>query len=257
MFEDSNFRSSINMSGVNSINWARIVFQIVYYFNCFFKMNSINEKINFSVPTGNFGDIYAGYVAKKMGLPIDKLIIATNKNDILKRVIKTGNYKPLKVEHTISPSMDIQVASNFERLIFDIHSCSSEKTLILMKNLIETGEFKIEKKELEKIKENFVSESLSEEDTKLIIKETYKNHGILIDTHTAVGVGVLKKISPKGNNVALATAHPSKFSDVVMQATNIKPELPDNLDDILLKKEKYDVLPKDLNMVKDYILKRI
>ena len=119
MFADKNFCKSINMSGVNSINWARIVVQIVYYFFSYFKIEKNRKKINFSVPTGNFGDIYAGYIAKKMGLPINKLIIATNNNDILKRVIKTGFYKPSKVKHTVSPSMDIQVASNFERLIFD------------------------------------------------------------------------------------------------------------------------------------------
>ena len=162
MFADKNFRSSINMSGVNSINWARIIFQIVYYYFSYFKIAKANEKINFSVPTGNFGDIYAGYVAKKMGLPINKLVIATNKNDILKRVVNTGYYQPLKVEHTVSPSMDIQVASNFERLIFDVNSCSSEKTLKLMNDLNERGQFKIEKEELKIIKDSFSSASLTE-----------------------------------------------------------------------------------------------
>ena len=141
------------MSGVNSINWSRIVVQIVYYFFSYFKVAKNDEKINFSVPTGNFGDIYAGYVAKKMGLPINKLIIATNSNDILKRVVNTGIYKPLKVEHTVSPSMDIQIASNFERLIFDVCCNNSKKTLRLMNNLNELGEFKLEHNELEKIKE--------------------------------------------------------------------------------------------------------
>jgi len=257
MFADKNFSKSINMSGVNSINWARIIFQIVYYFNCYFKICNVKEKINFSVPTGNFGGIYAGYVAKKMGLPINKLVIATNKNDILKRVVNTGHYKPLKVEHTVSPSMDIQVASNFERLIFDVNSCSSKKTLKLMNDLNERGEFKIEKAELKKIKDSFLSESLSEEETKSIISETYKNYGILIDPHTAVGIGVTKKISLEGNIVVLATAHPSKFSDVVMEATGIKPELPENLKNILVEKENYDKLPKDLEKVKNYILERM
>jgi len=169
MFADKHFSSTINMTGVNSINWSRIVVQIVYYFFSYFKITKENEKINFSVPTGNFGDIYAGYVAKKMGLPINKLIIATNNNDILKRTINSGIYKPLKVEHTISPSMDIQVASNFERLIFDVCSCNSNKTLKLMHDLNERGEFKLEKEELKKIKENFCSESLSEEETKSVI----------------------------------------------------------------------------------------
>jgi len=256
MFADENFRNSINMSGVNSINWARIVFQIVYYYFSYFKIAKGNEKINFSVPTGNFGDIYAGYIAKKMGLPINKLVIATNKNDILKRVVSTGYYKPLKVEHTVSPSMDIQVASNFERLIFDVNSCSSKKTLKLMRDLNERGQFKIEKEELKKIKDSFSSESLSEIETKSIISEMYKNHGILIDPHTAVGIGVMKKISLKGNTVVLATAHPSKFSDVTIEATGIKPELPENLRNILAEKENYDKLPKDLEKVKNYILER-
>ena len=257
MFSDKNFRNSINMAGVNSINWARIIFQIVYYYFSYFKIAKANEKINFSVPTGNFGDIYAGYIAKKMGLPINKLVIATNKNDILKRAINTGYYNPLKVEHTVSPSMDIQVASNFERLIFDVNSCSSEKTLKLMNDLNEYGQFKIEKEELKKIKDSFSSASLTEEETKSIISEMYKNYGILIDPHTAVGIGVTKKISLKGSAVVLATAHPSKFSEVVMEATGIKPELPENLRNILVEKENYDKLPKDLEKVKNYILERI
>ena len=126
MFTDKKFSSPINMSGVNSINWSRIIVQVVYYFFSYFKIVKDDEKINFSVPTGNFGDAYAGYIAKKMGLPINKLIIASNKNDILKRVINSGIYKPLQVEHTMSPSMDIQVASNFERLIYDV--CKLERT---------------------------------------------------------------------------------------------------------------------------------
>ena len=166
MFADQYFRNSINMSGVNSINWSRIIFQIVYYFFSYFRIAKKNEKINFSVPTGNFGDVYAGYVAKKMGLPINKLIIATNKNDILKRVIHTGIYKPMKVEHTISPSMDIQIASNFERLIFDVCLNDSQKTLNLMNSLKDKGEFKLEDSDLKKIKEIFLAESLSESETK-------------------------------------------------------------------------------------------
>ena len=257
MFADENFSNSINMSGVNSINWARIVIQIVYYFYSYFKIANKNERINFSVPTGNFGDIYSGYMAKKMGLPINKLIIATNKNDILKRVFNTGFYKPLKVEHTVSPSMDIQVASNFERLIFDVCCNNSKKTLKLMNNLNEFGEFKLEHNELEKIKENFFSESLSEKETKTVIQEVYKKQGILIDPHTAVAIGASKKISAQGNTIILATAHPSKFYDVVMKETNIKPELPENFKNILIDNEKYDKLPKNLKKIQSYILERI
>ena len=254
MFADKEFSNSINMTGVNSINWSRIVFQIVYYFFSYFKIARDDEKINYSVPTGNFGDIYAGYVAKKMGLPINKLIIATNSNDILKRVINTGVYKPLKVEHTVSPSMDIQVASNFERLIFDVCSSNSEKTIKLMKDLNEKGEFKLEKNELEKINKNFCSESLSEEETKSVIKDIYEKQKILIDPHTAVAIGVSKKMSLDGNTIILATAHPSKFSDTVMKATGIKPDLPENLKNILAEKEKYKKLPKDLKKIQNYIL---
>ena len=257
MFADKDFSKLINMSGVNSINWSRIVVQIVYYFFSYFKVANEDEKINFSVPTGNFGDIYAGYIAKKMGLPINKLIIATNSNDILKRTVNTGIYKPLKVEHTVSPSMDIQVASNFERLIFDVCSCNSNKTLKLMNDLNKLGELKLEKKELKKIRESFCSESLSEEETKSVINDVYKNQGMLIDPHTAVAIGAVNKISLEGNIVVLATAHPSKFPDVVMEGTSIKPELPENLKNILVEKEKYEKLPKDLKKIQNYILKRV
>ena len=257
MFADKEFNTSIKMSGVNSINWSRIVIQIVYYFFSYLKIGNEGKKINFCVPTGNFGDIYAGYVAKKMGLPINKLVIATNNNDILKRVIDTGVYKPLKVKHTISPSMDIQVASNFERLIFDICSCNSNETLKLMNDLNERGEFRISKDSLSKIKEHFLSESLSEEETKIVIKKIYKTEGILLDPHTAVAIGVANKLSLKEDTVVLGTAHPAKFSEAVMKETSKKPELPENLKKILNQKEKFVELPKDLKKVKDYILKKV
>ena len=257
MFSDKSFCKSINMSGVNSINWARIAIQIVYYFFSYFQVAKNNEKLNFSVPTGNFGDIYAGYIAKKMGLPINKLFVATNSNDILKRVINTGIYKPSTVKHTVSPSMDIQVASNFERLIFDINSNDANKTLSLMKDLNEKGEFKLEKEQLEKIKEDFCAASLSEKETKSVINRMYANQGVLIDPHTAIAIGIIDKISSNENIITLATAHPSKFSDVVNKETNVMPELPQNLRDILSKKEIFDKLDRDLEKVKNYILQRI
>ena len=192
-----------------------------------------------------------------MGLPINKLIIATNSNDILKRTVNTGTYKPLKVQHTVSPSMDIQIASNFERLVFDVCSNDSNKTLKLMNDLNKKGEFKLEKEELKKIKENFCSESLSEEETKSVIKEIYKNQKFLIDPHTAVAIGAVNKIPLEGDTVILATAHPSKFSDVVIKETGTRPELPENLKAILDKKEKYEKLPQDLKKIQNYILERI
>ena len=256
MFADKDFSASINMSGVNSINWARIMVQIIYYFYAYFKVSKNGEKINFSVPTGNFGDIYAGYIAKKMGLPIDKLIIATNSNDILKRVIESGIYKPLKVQHTVSPSMDIQVASNFERLIFDASLHNSDEVLKLMDNLAKYGEFELGKNILAKIKESFFSESLTEKETKNIIKETYKNYKVLIDPHTAVAIGAANKFKCKNKIVVLSTAHPAKFSDVVLSETKIKPELPENLKTILVKKEKFEKLPNELKKIKSYIFNR-
>ena len=257
MFSDKNFSTAINMSGVNSINWSRIVIQIVYYFYSYFKVAKEGEKINFSVPTGNFGDIYAGYVAKNMGLPINKLIIATNSNDILKRAINTGTYKPTAVQHTDSPRMDIQVASNFERLVFDVCSNDSNRILKLMNDLNKRGEFKLEKEELNKIKENFCSESLSDEETKSVIKELFKNQKTLIDPHTAIAIGAANKISLEEKTIVLATAHPSKFSDVVIKETGVKPQLPENLKNILDKKEKYEKLPKDIKEIQNYILERI
>ncbi len=257
MFADKEFSSSINMSAVNSINWSRIIAQVVYYFFSYLKIAKGKEKINFSVPTGNFGDIYAGYIAKEMGVPINKLIIASNSNDILTRVFNTGIYKPLIAKQTISPSMDIQVASNFERLIFDIHSKDSSETIKLMKDLKENGEFKINKENLNKIHQNFCSESLSDEETKLVINNFYKKEKILIDPHTAVGIGVANKISLKESIVVLGTAHPAKFSNVVMEETGKQPELPGKLKKILDQKEKYTELPKDLEKVKKYILNNI
>ena len=258
MFADKKFNKSINMTGVNSINWSRIIIQIVYYFFSYFKIvKTKDEKINYSVPTGNFGDIYAGYIAKKMGLPINKLIIATNKNDILKRVVNTGVYKPEKVKHTVSPSMDIQLASNFERLIFDTNSCNSDKTSKLMMDLNLLGKFKIQEEQLNLIKENFLSESLNETETKFVINDFFKNERVLIDPHTAVAIGVAKKFSLKEDTIVLSTAHPSKFSDVVLESTGTKPQLPKNLKNILTKKENFDILSVDLKEVKKYITKRI
>ncbi len=257
MFADKNFCDQINMSGVNSINWARIITQIAYYFFSYFKLNQKYKKINFIVPTGNFGDIYAGYIAKKMGLPINKLIIATNENDILHRVINTGIYEPLEVKHTISPSMDIQIASNFERLIFDVCDCDSNKIVKLMDDLKNNGKFVLEKKYLDKMRKIFSSGSLSDAETKLVIQSFFNNEGVLIDPHTAVGIGVSNKIKIDGYNIVLSTAHPAKFSNIVEKETDIKPELPENLKNILSDKERYDKILKDLKKVQDYILKRV
>ena len=257
MFVDNEFKNKINMSGVNSINWARIISQIVYYFYAFFKIEEKGKKINFSVPTGNFGDVYAGYISKRMGLPINKLIVATNRNDILKRVINTGEYKIEDVVETISPSMDIQVASNFERLIFDINSNDDLNVKEKMKNLKEQKFFKIDNNQLKSIKHDFVSESLSEKETQNFIKNFYNKFNVILDPHTAVGYGVLNKISSEGINVVLATAHPCKFPEAINKAIGLKPNLPKELDYIMSAKENYDIIPNNLDKIKSHILEKI
>jgi len=257
MFADNKFSNSIDMSGVNSINWARIVAQTVYYFFSYFQACQINEKINFSVPTGNFGDVYAGYLSKKMGLPIDKLIVATNQNDILHRAISNGQYKAHSVVETLSPSMDIQVASNFERLIYDINDQNTDKTSKIMQSIKNEKKYLIEEKELKKIRKDFVSETISEQELLSCIKKVYQNYKIIIDPHTAVGLGALEKINLIGKSVVLSTAHPCKFPEAIKKAINIKSELPDNLNYILSKKENFIVINNDIEEVKKYILNKL
>ena len=255
LFNENSFRSKINMSGVNSINWARIVCQIVYYFYSFFKLKKSN--ISFSVPTGNFGDIYAGYVAKKMGLPINKLIVATNKNDILQRVINTGEYKPDKVKATITPSMDIQVASNFERLLYYILDESDSKVGSLMNDLSSKSLFNLDKKEIDKIKKDFEAVKVTDEETVSIINEIYKEHQFIIDPHTATGVGAAKSFKNLGDIVVLGTAHPYKFNDTIKKAIGKNLDSPEHLKLNIDKKETFDIIRNSNSEVKNYILGKI
>ena len=257
MFVDNGFKEKINMSGVNSINWARIISQIVYYFYAFFQLEKNKKKINFSVPTGNFGDIYAGYISKKMGLTINKLIVATNQNDILKRAINTGKYKIENVIETISPSMDIQIASNFERLVFDTNFNSKFNVKAKMENLKEKNFFTIDKKQLEEIQKNFIAESLDEKETKKAIQEFYSKYKYIIDPHTAVAYGVLNKIKCKGIKVVLATAHPCKFPKAIDEAIGIVPKFPLKIENVINTKENYKIISNNLDEVKHYILKKI
>ena len=181
MFADKSFSNEIKMSGVNSINWARIIAQSVYYFYSYFLIEDKDRPINFSVPTGNFGDVYAGYLAKKMGLPINKLIVATNQNDILHRAISKGNYEVEKVSETISPSMDIQIASNFERLIYDLNDGDDVETINVMNDIKEKGKYIIDQKKLDRISNDFLSSKMSEEEVLKIIKEVYEKFDLVLD----------------------------------------------------------------------------
>ena len=255
MFNDEKFSKSINMSGVNSINWARIIAQAVYYFYAYFKAGN-GQPLSFSVPTGNFGDIYAGYLAKKLGLPIDKLIVATNKNDILHRAISGGDYTQKKVEETNTPSMDIQIASNFERLLYDVKGCNSEVTKDVMSK-IKNNTYKINNKDLNAIKRNFISEMLDENETIQMIKTINDEHKMVVDPHTAVGVGAVRKLGLEKNCVVLSTAHPSKFPKAIEDAISKTENLPDSLNYVNDRKEKFEILPNDIEKVKKYVMNLI
>ena len=256
MFADKEFSNSINMSGVNSINWARIIAQTVYYFYTYFQIRD-HRSINFSVPTGNFGDVYAGYLSKKIGLPISKFIVATNQNDILHRAISKGKYEMETVSETISPSMDIQIASNFERLIYDLNNFDDVKTKNIMNKISKEGKYIIPKDNLEKINKDFLSDSIDEKEILNIIKEVHLKHGVLLDPHTAIAFGAMKKFDLEGSNVVLATAHPCKFPDAINQSINIKPKLPEELMYIMDEKENYDIISNNLNKTKEYIKEKI
>ena len=257
MFADKSFSKEIKMSGVNSINWARIIAQSVYYFYSYFLIEENNKPINFSVPTGNFGDVYAGYLAKKMGLPINKFVVATNQNDILHRAISKGTYDVEKVSETISPSMDIQIASNFERLIYDLNNCNDTKTISAMKDIKEKGKYLIDKENLDKINIDFLSSQISEDETLKTIKTVYEKFNIVLDPHTAIGYGAFDKVNLKGNNIVLATAHPCKFPDAIKRSININAKLPDELSFIMEEKEDYDIIENNLEKIKQHIKERI
>ena len=256
MFADKEFSNSINMSGVNSINWARIIAQSVYYFYTYFQIKD-NRPINFSVPTGNFGDVYAGYLAKKMGLPINKLIVATNQNDILHRAISNGKYEAEKVFETNSPSMDIQIASNFERLFYDLNNSDDHTTQKIMIKIKKEGKYIIPKNEIEKIKKDFLSASMSDKEVLDTIKEVHIKYNIILDPHSAIGFGALNKINLDGNNIILATAHPCKFPEAINKSIGIKPDLPDELQYVMDEKEIYDIVSNNLSKTKQYIKEKI
>ena len=258
MFNDNEFREKINMSGVNSINWARIMCQIVYYFYAALRLKK--SKITFSVPTGNFGDVYAGYIAKKMGLNVDKLIVATNENDILKRVIDTGEYKPAKVKTSVTPSMDIQVASNFERLLFDLVKEDDKKVSGYMKQLSTKGNFKLNNEELKILQEDFIAESISGKDALLSLKLHHEKLKYIYDPHTATAVCARdgKGLNLK-NSVIVATAHPYKFLETVEPNLHHKEliPVPKQFSNIIDKKEKFDIIENSISEVKNYILVKI
>jgi len=202
-------------------------------------------------------DVYAGYLSKKMGLPINKLIVATNQNDILHRAITNGKYEAETVLETNSPSMDIQIASNFERLIYDLNDFNDVETGNVMKKIKEEGKYIIPKDKLQKISKDFLSENMSETEVLNIIKDVHNRYNVILDPHSAIGFGALKKINIEGNNIVLATAHPCKFPDAIDKSIGIKPSLPNELQYIMNEKENYDIISNNINETQKYIKEKL
>lgn len=254
MFNDRGFREKMQLSGVNSINWARIMAQIVYYFTSAVALGGPDRKISFTVPTGNFGDIFAGFVAKRMGLPVDRLVIATNDNDILARTLKTGRYEMRGVVATTSPSMDIQISSNFERLLFEAYGRDPAAIRTLMEGLKQSGAFEIEEKALKAIRKEFRAGRATQKQVAKTIAETLEKTGYLLDPHTATGVFIAaKNARPASPMVTLATAHPAKFPAAVKSASGIDPALPSWLADMMQREERFEILDPELATVEAFI----
>jgi threonine synthase len=253
MFNDTRFRDRVRLSSVNSINFGRILAQIVYYFAAAVALGAPHRKISFTVPTGNFGNIFAGYAAGRMGLPIEKLVVATNVNDILHRTFKSGTYEVRDVIATSSPSMDIQVSSNFERLLFEAHDRDAAAVRRLMSGLAQSGSFTLADSARAGLDEIFVSGSANEAATNAAILATLDRSGIVIDPHTAVGVAVADQHLGATPMITLATAHAAKFADAVEAACGVRPELPDWARQMLSRRERYEVLAADLRSVEQAI----
>jgi threonine synthase len=246
MFNDHAFRDEVHLAGVNSINWARVLAQVVYYFTAAVSLGAPHRSVSFTVPTGNFGDIFAGYIAKRMGLPIDRLIIATNQNDILHRAMSGGAYETHGVTPSISPSMDIQVSSNFERALFDVYDRDGGAVAQLMEELKTQGGFKISQGALERLRGIFTSGRCSEEETLAMIARANTKMGELLCPHSAVGVHVAQDHLGPVPMITLATAHPAKFPDAVEKASGIRPDLPARMADLFDKPERVTRVENDL-----------
>ena len=254
MFNHHSFRDSNALSGVNSINWGRIMAQIVYYFTAALSLGAPDRKVSFSVPTGNFGDIFAGYAAKQMGLPIDQLLIATNSNDILARTLSSGRYETSGVHATSSPSMDIQVSSNFERLLFEASDRDAPMIQRSMSSLAQCGAFTLNEALWSEIKRDFDGGRASEQEVDETIRTVLKQSGYLLDPHTAVGVAVARaQGSTRAPMIVLSTAHPAKFPDAVEHACGVRPALPERSKGLMDGTERFTLLPNELDAVENFI----
>ena len=256
MFNDFEFRDRVRLAGVNSINWARVLAQVVYYFSAAVSLGAPHRTVKFTVPTGNFGDVFAGFIARKMGLPIETLVIATNQNDILHRCLTTGIYQTDTVHPSISPSMDIQVSSNFERALFDAYGQDGAAVAQVMDELKTTGKFTVSQGALQALREVFVSGRVSEAETSASIANTLAHSAELLCPHSAVGTAVAADHLGVVPMVTLATAHPAKFQDAVERAIGRRPSLPARVGSLFDREERYTSLPGDYGAVRDFVLAR-
>ena len=262
-FEDLKFKDQISLSAINSINWVRLLPQIVYYFYSALKVGAPDQEVAFSVPTGNFGNILAGWMAKKIGLPISNLICGSNQNDILTRFFNNGVMERKNVNPSFSPSMDIQVSSNFERLLFEILDRDAIKVKQEMSNFKKNGVFSIPKEIMLKVNNLFSAYMISNNETLDIIKNTFENYNYILDPHSAIGFGSARKaldekiISSSTPIISLACAHPSKFPDVIKKAINIEPQLPDHLKELMVSKEYFKVIGDDTKFIKNYLKEKM
>lgn len=259
MFNDAQFRKAQNLSAVNSINWARVMAQIVYYVVGAVRLGAPERPVSFAVPTGNFGNVFAGWAAWKCGLPIDRLVVGTNSNDILFRFFETGEMKMAGVEPTLSPSMDIQVSSNFERLLFDMLGGDGRAVREWIEEFRKTGAVSVNDAPLAAAREKIAASRLDDDGTRRVIREVYETTGELLDPHSAIGVDAARQC--RGDEavpmVALATAHPAKFPDAVMAATDIHPALPDRMSDLFDREEAFETLPNDIGAVQDFVRRTV
>ena len=256
MFNDFDFRDSVHLAGVNSINWARVLAQVVYFFSAAVSLGAPHRPVSFTVPTGNFGDIFAGYIARQMGLAIESLVVATNHNDILHRALASGGYVTDGVKPSISPSMDIQVSSNFERALFDAYGRDGGAVAQLMGELKHSGGFQISQGALEYLRESFASGRASEAETSATITRIAEATGEVLCPHSAVGVHVAEAYLSGTPMITLATAHPAKFPDAVEAATGQRPTLPARMADLFDRPERMTRLPNDLHAVQTLIRER-
>ena len=259
MFRDEPFRRRHSLAAVNSINWARVMVQVVYYVWAVQQLGrggvtNPTKATTFCVPTGNFGNVFSGHAAARMGLNVERFLVASNRNDILSRLIETGEMRAEEVVPTLSPSMDIQISSNLERLLYELLDGNGPATAELIAGFRDHGRAALTPAQHQRLRAEFAGDRVDDSETLTIISDFYDKHGLLIDPHTAVGIGVAQRHrQPDEHVVSLATAHPAKFPDAVEKATGIRPDLPPHLADIFDRREDYAVLPNDLATVEDFV----